>query len=294
MKHKILLILFITILLGCTAPPANKLVIAVRGNSFNDFPVNMAFELKYLEKENFLVKYYPTGKKAFNAVKNHKADLAICDFAHAFEKNNSTEVLSPLIRQGFGLAANWQIKEFSQLKGKTVGVIKHSTGHLMWLLTNTDTEIKLQEFDSFDKMFTAYKKGKISGFVDNAASILKKRLSSSVIKWFNQKFPHHLNAVIVQNKSIKNTKAELISRFIKAINASQLKLADPNFSTFSAIKIYKLNEEICQKTIANTYFFTNKLQQDNSFLAIAGKKMLDLKWHKNQNAFENFFSFRSK
>jgi len=96
------LFLIIFTVFSCSEPPENKLIIAVRGNSFNHFSVYMAYELKFLERENFLLKYYDTGLDAYNAVKKHKADIAITDVSYALTNNDDLENIMPITRQWFG------------------------------------------------------------------------------------------------------------------------------------------------------------------------------------------------
>jgi len=171
---------------------------------------------------------YASGGVEMDAFAAGKVDIGFMGAPPAITKHLNLGVNTTVIAQvndiGSALIVKASINNFSELKGKTIGVPSRSSIQYFLLLNYAEknhvniTDITIDEPLSGDKMELKLQTGAIDGFVawepfpsDAVFKGIGKVLATSSDIW-----PHHLDCVIVADKTFAARYPNTVVNFLKA------------------------------------------------------------------------------
>mgnify|MGYP001063238782 CR=1 FL=1 len=207
----------------------------------------------------------------YTSLAHNQIDGAGCNFSQYILLGNENITMPYIVSTSngeYGIIANNNIKQIEDLKGKKIGVVRYSEGHILsqWLVSKSSINNKLIEFIYFDNIkdiATAVNTGKL-----DAGAVSEPYLKGNIL--FTTKDANNLILYgMVFKKDYINSNRDMIEKFVEgAIKAQDKKIVNNitlndynrNIELFEGIietlhsDINSLWADINEKPIANVSF----------------------------------------
>ncbi|MCD4820189.1 MAG: hypothetical protein K8S23_16020 [Candidatus Cloacimonetes bacterium] len=264
-----LFLLIIIVFFGCKNDN-DKLRIGIIRNSLDHLPLEFAFEIEALDKENYQIKRFSTSKSITNALKKRNIDVGIMpfvDYCVTYPENDS-KIISFLQREGFGIISTKKVDSFSEIEVKTMSVHKalQTKIYAKLLLSEFDKKTELKEFSSLNKLIEDLENKKIETAFLKTPEIFK--IKGDFTNYFPLKslFSYYpVSDIVATNLALKSKLTE-IKLFINGLkNSCKTLNENPKVAYEVVYEFYQLPISLSRNTLHHTKYRMGLQSQDQQF-----------------------------
>jgi len=262
MKYKIFFCLMvIALLLSSCNQQSNHVRIGVIRSSLAHYPLSYALEKGWLDKEDYSVIQYDTGKEASAALVSGRVDMAILPFTYAWKaasRDYPVKIVSFFERESEAIIIQPDIISRQDLNGKKVGMIKGSSQDILWQDFTYRENIDCEEmhFATPDETIIAMERRVISAAVLYVPLVDKLSDSFQVMHWFDDSYSGYPSSDLVVNTSrLKDEKGELIRMLKFELDDALKRISIRDMDVRNFLKLnYSLGEFQLQGAMQHTRF----------------------------------------
>ncbi|RLC49566.1 MAG: hypothetical protein DRZ79_05775, partial [Candidatus Cloacimonadota bacterium] len=211
-KRLLLVVIVISLLVTSCSSNNNKLVIGLIKPSLNHLPFDFGLLSGELFKDDYKIKYFPSGWATNEALVAGKIDVAILPFTYIWSDvaaGKEVKIISFLERESDGIIASQKIKNLSDLNGKKIGVLRASTLDIFAEMIAEKKQFNFTPvyFRTPMEMAAALKTGEVDALSFYVPSIFNfDKDKFHIIYWYGEDFSYHpccdlaANMDAIQNK----------------------------------------------------------------------------------------------
>ena len=294
MKRIIWLLLILT-LLGCTNRSKDKLIIGIIKPSLNHLPFDFGLATEFLDRENYVIKKFASGWETNEALISDKIDVAILPFTYtwlAISNGKKVKIISFFERESDGIIANPDIKTIEQLQGKKIGVLRASTLDIFAELFSEEHKI-IMEFVYFRTpmdMASALRSKEVDALSYYVPSIFKFPSDYNIVHWYGDDYPLHTCCNITATEDAIESKFDLISEFLTGLEAATAELNKSPDTAYKAVEeFFKLYPPYSKQSLYHTKYVMGLDEKMKEFELKAFNKMIEKGYAENPVTLENVY-----
>ena len=294
MKRIIWLLLILT-LLGCTNRSKDKLIIGIIKPSLNHLPFDFGLATEFLDRENYVIKKFASGWETNEALISDKIDVAILPFTYtwlAISNGKKVKIISFFERESDGIIANPDIKTIEQLQGKKIGVLRASTLDVFAELMSDDHKIDMEfvYFRTPMDMASALRSKEVDALSYYVPSIFKFPSDYNIVHWYGDDYPLHTCCNITATEDAIESKFDLISEFLTGLEAATAELNKSPDTAYKAVEeFFKLYPPYSKQSLYHTKYVMGLDEKMKEFELKAFNKMIEKGYAENPVTLENVY-----
>lgn len=287
MKKIIMLLILISLIISCSNDREDKLVIGLIKPALNHLTFDFSLAVNFLERENYIIKYFSSGWETNEALVSGKIDVAILPFTYSWldvSNGKDVKIISFLERESDGIVARPEIKTLEQMQGKKLGVLRGSTLDVFaeMMVENKNMNMEFVYFRTPMDMASALKAAEVDALSFYVPSIFKFSSDYNILHWYGDDHPLHTCCNISATQTAIDDKLEMIKQFLTGLKMGTDELNKSPDTAYKAMEeFYELYPPYSKHSLYHTKYVMNLEENMKEFELRAFNKMLEKGYAEN-------------